>query len=480
MSFFKQFPNTTLQIGNQRKRVVDLFRHVDVNDILSSDISNYLKVRIHDGERPDNLSQRLYGTTDYYWTFFILNGSLTNLSDWPKASVTIEKEFTNEFDNIATLTFNPSISNQIVKTDGTRSEDGTFSRMDFNHLRNTFAGLDLSYPGLKVYRNFETADIVKWDNKTNQLLLTNFTNKARFLGDVNDFNFRNELKSIPIATEFGDGTWTADESTNGSLTFTFDDWPIIGKNSANGEVDPEDGTGGRNPSTSGFYYKTMTEKRIQWIIHLFEWFDSMRVDQNLVLGKTNGTPLAEYLKDKPSKGMTQAALDVFYEYFIPYYRNGFRKFSGFFPYYRTDGNMHKFSSLRNAPCYYYNGQPLNKNDIVSANDAFNGVTNADGTTTNINLGIDYVSHYQKEIAENDNKSLIKVIKPELISEFSRQFKKKLNAGLTRVTPFAPSVSAPSSTGGGNGGSVGGATTTPSGTGGSAPTGGGTSGGTSSY
>jgi len=478
--FFNQFPITNLNIGGQNKTVIDLFRHVDVNDILSADIANYLKVQIADGERPDNLSQRLYGTPDYYWTFFIINGSMTNLSDWPNSTTQIENLFENEYDNIATLTFNPTLSSQIVKSDGTRSEDGTFSRMDFNHVRNTFAGLDLTYPGLKVYRNFETADIVKWDNETNQLYLTNFSDKNKFLGDVNDPVFRQQLKTTTIETRFGDGTWTADESTDGSLTFTFDDWPIIGKNSANGEVDPGDGTAGRDPSEGGFYFKSMTEKRIEWIIHLFEWFDSMRVDQNLIPGRTAGTPLAEYQKDKASKGMTQAALDVFYEYFIPYYRNGFRKFSGFSPYYRTDGTMHKFSSLRDAPCYYYAGtQPFNPNNRLSSRNAFNGVDLNDGTTENIDVGINYVSHYNKYIYENDQKSSIKVVRPELIGEFARQFKKKLNSGLTRVGT-TPGIIGKAGSGGASGSSGGTSSSSggysSGGTGGAAPS----TGSTSSY
>ena len=76
MSFFKQFPLSNIAIGQEIKKVVDIFRHVDVNDILADEISSYQYYEVLDGERPDNVSQKLYGTTDYYWTFFILNESL--------------------------------------------------------------------------------------------------------------------------------------------------------------------------------------------------------------------------------------------------------------------------------------------------------------------------------------------------------------------------------------------------------------------
>ena len=39
---------------------------------------------IKDGERPDIVSQRLYSSTNYYWTFFLINDSLHDgLGSWP-------------------------------------------------------------------------------------------------------------------------------------------------------------------------------------------------------------------------------------------------------------------------------------------------------------------------------------------------------------------------------------------------------------
>jgi hypothetical protein len=94
MSFFKQFPTKeydTLSTG-QLQTLIDISRAVDVNDILAEDSVAYTKYNIIDGARPDIVSQLLYNTPEYYWTFFIVNDHLKDgYRAWPKSEVALEK-----------------------------------------------------------------------------------------------------------------------------------------------------------------------------------------------------------------------------------------------------------------------------------------------------------------------------------------------------------------------------------------------------
>jgi hypothetical protein len=95
MSFFNQFPVRTYDANKDgiQDTVTDIFRYVDVDDNRIDSISSYIFYEIEDGERPDIVSQKLYGTPDYYWTFFVINDSLKHgLEDWPMST----QEF-NEF-----------------------------------------------------------------------------------------------------------------------------------------------------------------------------------------------------------------------------------------------------------------------------------------------------------------------------------------------------------------------------------------------
>jgi len=82
--FFKNFNKTLYKFGNNEASVLFqvLNTYADVIGNVPSDVTFYEKYTVPQGERPDTLSYRLYGTTDYYWTFFLLNQKLRE-GGWP-------------------------------------------------------------------------------------------------------------------------------------------------------------------------------------------------------------------------------------------------------------------------------------------------------------------------------------------------------------------------------------------------------------
>ena len=78
MAFFKQFPQIDydIQENGEISKIYDMYRHVDVVNKKTDDFTSYTFYEIKDGDRPDIISQKLYGTPDYYWTFFIINDFL--------------------------------------------------------------------------------------------------------------------------------------------------------------------------------------------------------------------------------------------------------------------------------------------------------------------------------------------------------------------------------------------------------------------
>ena len=57
-------------------------QYVDLIDEIKTNVAFLNKYTILSGDRPDSLSHKLYGTTDYYWTFYLMNDHL-RLSGWP-------------------------------------------------------------------------------------------------------------------------------------------------------------------------------------------------------------------------------------------------------------------------------------------------------------------------------------------------------------------------------------------------------------
>ena len=74
MQYFKYFPKLQYDLDDNKatKEIVDVFRFAKiVSNTTVDDITLYSYYDVIDGERPDHVSQRLYGTPDYYWTFFL-------------------------------------------------------------------------------------------------------------------------------------------------------------------------------------------------------------------------------------------------------------------------------------------------------------------------------------------------------------------------------------------------------------------------
>ena len=113
MAFFKQFPKVQYDFNRQGvlQNMVDIFRSVRA---LPSFLDNYTSYRLYEiknGERPDIVSGRLYGTSKYYWTFFVINDFLHDgMRSWPMSQEDLQAYMTKEYNGYVIET-NPKITN---------------------------------------------------------------------------------------------------------------------------------------------------------------------------------------------------------------------------------------------------------------------------------------------------------------------------------------------------------------------------------
>jgi hypothetical protein len=82
--YFQKVLPTLYKFGDETRPVLfpRLDSYVDILDQLKQDLSFYEDYTILSGERPDNVSKKLYNNPDHYWTFFLLNDHLRE-SGWP-------------------------------------------------------------------------------------------------------------------------------------------------------------------------------------------------------------------------------------------------------------------------------------------------------------------------------------------------------------------------------------------------------------
>ncbi len=107
MNYFSNFNTIPYDINGDGifDNVVNLTNIVKITDKLSDDISLYNLVTINSGERPDQLSYRLYGSTKYYWTFLLTNPNIKNFwNDWPKTDTQLIEYVVTKHKGLAATT----------------------------------------------------------------------------------------------------------------------------------------------------------------------------------------------------------------------------------------------------------------------------------------------------------------------------------------------------------------------------------------
>ena len=83
-TYFKNMPFVPYSFGANLPEVTftNISVYVDLIDQIKDNIAFYRFYYIQEGDRPDQISNKLYGTTDYYWTFYLLNDHLRE-QGWP-------------------------------------------------------------------------------------------------------------------------------------------------------------------------------------------------------------------------------------------------------------------------------------------------------------------------------------------------------------------------------------------------------------
>ena len=132
MSFFRNFPLVNYNFGNEINTTLfqNITAYIDVVDQVKDDISFYEPYFIKDNERPDILSQQLYGTTGYYWMFQLLNDNLRQ-QGWPISEQEVYTLGRKYFPNL-TLLSDRSMHGEFYVGDYVATATGAgFSNPDF-------------------------------------------------------------------------------------------------------------------------------------------------------------------------------------------------------------------------------------------------------------------------------------------------------------------------------------------------------------
>lgn len=202
MEYFKHFSTVSYDMyGDGKTRdIADIFRKVRIDSQVLDDITFYRYYIITNGERPDIVSYKLYKSTEYHWTFSLLNPWMLDIkTDWP---MSIE-----ELNDYAARKYPYVVLNFSDLTLASKYQVG-----------ETLQGLASGARGIVISKNVNLGEVVI--RKTNAL---NYSNGELVLGQTSgDFlTLTNEVAQVNATHhyELGDGT-PVDRFTVGKQSIT--------------------------------------------------------------------------------------------------------------------------------------------------------------------------------------------------------------------------------------------------------------------
>lgn len=105
MSYFKQFPITEYNFGDKEPAVAfqDLTAYVDTVDRLKDNLGFYEYYFILEGDRPDQVSVKLYDSPQFYYLFYLMNDNIRERG-WPLTESQVVSKAKQDFPNTTITT----------------------------------------------------------------------------------------------------------------------------------------------------------------------------------------------------------------------------------------------------------------------------------------------------------------------------------------------------------------------------------------
>ena len=145
--YFKNIKNIAIDVDGSGN--LDLIKNLSakakISDALLNNAGYYQTIKIIDGERPDHLSQRLYGTDQYHWTFLLLNPQIKNIwDDWPMSSSQLIDYCTNKYQYLAADT-DDDLNNKFILGETVQGGvSGALGKIKEIHVNLGYVTIDLT------------------------------------------------------------------------------------------------------------------------------------------------------------------------------------------------------------------------------------------------------------------------------------------------------------------------------------------------
>ena len=101
MEYFETFPKLYYDIaGNGNiKLITDILRRFKVRNAIRDDAVMFDKYEVTDGEKPEDVSMKFYGTPYHHWIVLSMNNIKDRFYDWPLSEIDFQTYIAGKYTN---------------------------------------------------------------------------------------------------------------------------------------------------------------------------------------------------------------------------------------------------------------------------------------------------------------------------------------------------------------------------------------------
>ena len=140
MQYFNEFPTTTYNltgVNGDTKTITDIWRRVKVRSKIANNMALYDSFDVPEGDSPETVAYKVYGSTDYFWVVCLLNNVVNRFYDWPLDEYNFQQFVADKYEN-------PNAAHHYEKTQSSGKQSGS-GPSDYSHkieVNSTEAGAE--------------------------------------------------------------------------------------------------------------------------------------------------------------------------------------------------------------------------------------------------------------------------------------------------------------------------------------------------
>ena len=125
-NYFYTFPTVPYDadgtMPNKYQTVRNIMNRIKIKDSIKSDIAAFYPYIIEEGERPDILSYKYYGSVSYAYLILLFNNIIDPQFDWPLGAIDFENYIISKYGSVSTAYTETKFYYQIIRAEVPRTE----------------------------------------------------------------------------------------------------------------------------------------------------------------------------------------------------------------------------------------------------------------------------------------------------------------------------------------------------------------------